>query len=70
MRPHRAAAGTTCTGTVLAPLPWDDVSAQNTELTARMAYFDKAVAAEVLKLGVKPKAAELGSLIDSLRQAA
>jgi len=32
--------------------------AQNADLTAKMADFNKAVAAEVLKLGLNPKAAE------------
>ena len=34
------------------------VQAENAQLTARMADFNKAVAAEVVKLGLNPKAAE------------
>lgn len=34
------------------------VKAENSGLTARMADFNKAVAAEVAKLGLRPKAAE------------
>ena len=33
------------------------LKAQNTELTTKMADFNKSVAAEVLKLGINPKAA-------------
>ena len=34
------------------------LKAENAQLTARMADFNKAVAAEVLKLGLNPEAAE------------
>ena len=34
------------------------LKAENADLTARMADFNKAVAAEVVKLGLNPKAAE------------